>query len=54
MRAFEEVAAALDMFDTLPVPVLEALRDHVADQAKEQSARVRSSCARLRPTWKGR
>ncbi len=34
--AFEEVAAALDMFDTLPVPVLEALRDHVADQAKDQ------------------
>jgi hypothetical protein len=33
----ENIEAALATLDTLPAPVLEALRNHVADQAKDQT-----------------
>ncbi len=32
--AIGHIEAALATLDALPIPVLEALRDHVADQAK--------------------
>ena len=35
--AFEDIEAALEMLDTLPVPVLEALHDYVADRARDQT-----------------
>jgi len=47
-RAFEEMEAALATFDTLPLPVLEALRNYVADEAKGSDRCEGGLAARLR------
>jgi hypothetical protein len=46
----QNIDDALVMLDTLPVPVLEAIRDYVADQNKGLRVRLWISCAPLQST----
>jgi hypothetical protein len=50
----ENIEAALAALDTLPVPVIEALRDYVADQAKRRTGPEADFMRAFETYWRSR